>query len=84
MASDKLSVSFDPALAATIREAAADEGVSVSQWLAGAAEAKARRRHLRQALDAFAAEHGALTEDEIDGLIREARSESAIGGRGAA
>lgn len=75
MASEKLSVSFDPALAATIRAAAAEEGVSVSRWLAGAADAKARRRHLREALDAFAAEHGALTEDEIDRLIREARSD---------
>ena len=83
MASEKLSVSFDPELAATIRAAAADEGVSVSQWLAGAAEARARRRHLREALDAFAAEHGALTEDGIDQIIADARSVSP-GRRGAA
>jgi hypothetical protein len=58
--------------------------VSVSQWLAGAAEARARRRHLREALDAFAAEHGALTEDEIDRIIADARSDSTGGRRGAA
>ena len=84
MATEKLSVSFDPDLAATIRAAAADEGVSVSQWLAGAAGAKARRRHLREALDAFAAEHGALTEDEIERIIARTRSEPTGGRRGAA
>jgi hypothetical protein len=84
VASEKLSVSFDPELAATIRAAAAEEGVSVSQWLAGAAEARARRRHLREALDAFAAEHGALTEDEIDRIIADAGSDSTGGRRGAA
>lgn len=84
MASEKLSVSFDPDLAATIRGAAAEEGVSVSQWLAGAAEAKARRRRLREALDAFAAEHGALSEEEIDQIIHAAHSEPTGDERGAA
>jgi len=84
MATEKLSVSFDPGLAATIRAAAAQEGVSVSMWLAGAAEAKARRRHLRDALDSFAAEHGELAEADIDRLIADARSGSTVVGRGAA
>lgn len=83
MASEKLSVSFDPSLAAAIRVAAAEEGVSISMWLAGAAEAKARRRHLRDALDAFAAEHGVLADADIDRLIGEARAGSAAAGRGA-
>lgn len=84
MSAEKLSVSFEPGLAATIRAAAAEEGVSVSMWLAGAAEAKARRRHLREALDSFAAEHGNLTDAEIDRLIREARAGTTGAGRGAA
>lgn len=79
-----LSVSFDPGLAATIRAAAAAEGVSVSTWLAGAAEAKARRRHPREALDACAAEHGDLTDSDIDRLIGEARAGSTVVGDGAA
>lgn len=81
---EKLSVSFDAGLAAAVRAAASDEGVSVSAWLAGAAEAKARQRHLREALDAFAAEHGALTEAEIDRLIGEARGGSGVAGSDAA
>ncbi len=84
MAAEKLSVSFDPSLAAAIRAAASEEGVSISMWLAGAAEAKARRRHLRDALDAFAAEHGELTDVDIDRVISDARAESAVVGRGAA
>lgn len=84
VSAEKLSVSFDPSLAATVRAAAADEGVSVSMWLSGAAEAKARRRRLREALDAFAVEHGELTDADIDRIIGDARAESTIVGRGAA
>lgn len=84
MAAEKLSVSFDPSLAAAIRAAAAEEGVSVSMWLAGAAEAKARRRHLRDALDGFAAEHGVLADADVDRLIGDARAGSVVIGRGAA
>lgn len=76
MAAEKLSVSFDAGLAAAIRAAAAEEGVSISMWLAGAAEAKARRRHLRDALDDFAAEHGVLADADIDRLISDARTGS--------
>ncbi len=83
MSADKLSVSFDPSLAATIRAAAAEEGVSISMWLAGAAEAKARRRHLREALDSFAAEHGELTDADVDRLIVDARAGSPVAGQGA-
>lgn len=84
MPAEKLSVSFDAELAATIRAAAAEEGVSVSTWLARAAEAKARQRALRLALDSFAAEHGALTDAEIDRLIADARAASGDAGAGAA
>ena len=76
-------MSFDAALAATIRSAAAEEGVSVSTWLARAAEAKARQRALRLALDSFASEHGPLTEAEVDRLIAEARTASTAASAGA-
>jgi len=81
---EKLSVSFDPDLAATVRAAAREGGVSVSTWLAAAAETKARGRHLREALDDFAAEHGPLTDSDIERIIGDTRSGSATAGRGAA
>lgn len=40
--------------------------VGPSSWLAGAAAAKLRAEALRDFLDAWEAEHGALTSDEID------------------
>lgn len=73
MAVEKLSVSFNADLVALIRAAAAEEGVSLSTWLANAAEAKARQRHLRRALDAYAEEHGELTDEQVDRLIADAR-----------
>jgi hypothetical protein len=84
VSAEKLSISLDAGLAATVRAAAAEEGVSVSTWLARAAEAKARQRHLREALDDFAAEHGALTDADIDRLIGEARAASGDADAGAA
>jgi hypothetical protein len=81
MASEKLSISFDARLAAEVRESASQEGESVSSWLADAAMTKARQRTLREALDAFAAEHGALSDAEIEGLIRNARQTSRVSGQ---
>ena len=78
MAAEKLSVSFEAKLAGEVRKAAAQEGMSVSEWLADAAAAKTRQRHLREALDEFAKEHGALTEAEIDALIEDARKSTVV------
>lgn len=78
MGAEKLSISFDDALAKTVRKAAADEGMSISSWLADAAAAKARQRRLRDALDAFADEHGTLEDEEIEGIIRTARTSSRL------
>lgn len=73
---EKLSVSFEGRLAATVRKAAAREGLTISSWLAEAAAAKARQKHLRDALDEFAEEHGSLENEEIEGLVRKARRSS--------
>jgi hypothetical protein len=81
MSAKKLSVSFDADLADTVRRAAADQGVSVSTWLAEAAAAKARRRLLREALDEFAQTHGPLDETAIDEQIAAARRHSKISGK---
>jgi hypothetical protein len=77
MAIDKLSVSMDESLTQVIRDAAADEGLSVSAWLSAAAQDRVRNRLLRLALDADAEEFGAMSDADIDRLVREAR-ETAI------
>ena len=64
-----------------VREAADEAGLSLSEWLAQAAEAKIRadgqarilgeaererrRRGLREFLDEYQAEHGAFTDEEM-------------------
>jgi len=82
MTVEKLSVSFDRSLAASVKRAAQRDGESVSSWLADAAMTKARQRNLREALDAFALDHGALAETEIDSLIQSARRESRVSNAG--
>lgn len=84
MGAEKLSISLDADLASEVRSAAADDGVSISTWLADAAEAKARQRHLRQALDAYASEFGELDDEEIERLIAQARRGSVVTRPGAA
>jgi hypothetical protein len=76
MSTRKFSVSFEGSLAAAVRKAAVADGVSISSWLAQAAVEKARQRHLREALDAFAAERGGLDDTEIEALVRKARGAS--------
>jgi hypothetical protein len=79
---EKLSISFDRGLAASVKRAAQREGESVSSWLADAATVKVRQRNLREALDAFVQDHGALAETEIDRLVRAARRESRVSNAG--
>lgn len=62
---DKLSVSFDPDLGDAVRSAARQSGGGLSRWLADAAAAKLRTEALSDYLDAWEAEHGALTSDEL-------------------
>jgi ApbE superfamily uncharacterized protein (UPF0280 family) len=80
---EKLSISFERSLAASVKRAAQSDGESVSSWLADAATTKARQKNLREALDAFAADHGALAEAEVDSLIQDARRESRVSNGGA-
>jgi hypothetical protein len=77
----ELSVTFAPELGEAVRAAAAEAGLSLSEWLAQAAEAKIRAdggarileegererrsRALREALDEYQAEHGAFTDEEL-------------------
>lgn len=86
MGAEKLSISLESELAASVRAAASEQRVSVSTWLADAAQAQIRQRRLREALDAFASEEGELDPAEIDDLIARARrtSQMVIGTEGAA
>lgn len=84
MAGEKLSISLEAELAADVRAGAADEGVSVSAWLADAAAVKARQRRLGLALEEFAAEHGELSDGDIERLVKEARVRSVLTGGQAA
>jgi hypothetical protein len=63
---DRFSITMDPDLGAAVREAAQEEGVSVSAWLSGAAAARLRNHLLGRALDRWEAEIGPPTEEELD------------------
>jgi hypothetical protein len=82
VAAEKLSVSFDDDLARIVRSAAAEDGVSLSAWLASAAQDRIRNRMLRLALDEIASEMAAegksLTEEEIARLVADARSRAVV------
>ncbi len=80
MPSEKLSISLEEELATAIRSAAASDGVSVSSWIASAAEQRARRENLRAALESFDDEFGALQPGEAERLIATARSSSTVTG----
>ena len=60
-----MSVSFERTLGERIRSAARRSGTGVSSWLAAAAAARLRADALREFLDEWEAEHGALTTDEL-------------------
>jgi hypothetical protein len=62
---DKLSISFDPELGDAVRAAANRSGHGLSGWLAEAAAAKLRAEALADFLDAWEAEHGPLTAEEL-------------------
>ena len=88
-----MSVTFAPELREAVSAAAAEAGLSLSEWLAQAAEAKIhadgqarileeaererRCQGLREFLDEYQAEHGAFTEEEM----AERRANSVCRGR---
>jgi hypothetical protein len=62
---DKLSVSFEAELGDAVRAAAKRSGAGISGWLAQAAAARLRADALSEFLDAWEAEHGPLSVDEL-------------------
>jgi hypothetical protein len=61
----KLSISMPPALAERIREAVREDGMSLSAFMAQAAEDGLRRRAMRIALEEWEAEYGPITPDDV-------------------
>lgn len=55
---------------AAVRGAAKRAGTIVSKWLSSAAESRLRNDLLRDALDQWQAEDGAITEEELDEAAR--------------
>ncbi len=70
MTVEKMSVSFEPALGAAIRQAAAGAGLGVSAWLTGAALDRLRLESLGKAMAAWEQEFGPLTEAEVGAAER--------------
>ena len=81
MAVDKLSVSLDADLASVVRQAAAEEGLSVSAWLSEAAQARIRNRLLRVALDEIADAAGPVQPEGAAQLVAEARARGTLTGQ---
>lgn len=63
---DRLSVTMPPEVGAAVRDAAAREGTSVSNWVAAAAAQRLRNDLLGAALDIWEAESGPFSEEELN------------------
>lgn len=63
---DRITVSVDAELGTAARKAAERAGMSVSGWVGEAIADSLRNELLRVALDAWDAEDGPLTEEELD------------------
>jgi hypothetical protein len=68
MGAEKYSASMDDALLAAARADAEAEGLSLSAWLADAAADRLRVKALRQMVDEWEAEHGAISTAELEAL----------------
>jgi hypothetical protein len=67
---DRISITMDPELGTSVREAAARSGSSVSAWLAAAAADLLRNELLGAALDAWETESAPFSDKELDAAAR--------------
>ena len=81
---DKLSISLEAELGDAVRAAAKRSGTGISGWLAQAAAARLRADALSEYLDAWEAEHGPLTADELATAAAQLRSPPSTGAQPAA
>jgi hypothetical protein len=63
---DRLSVTMPPEIGAAVRDAAARQGTSVSNWLAAAAAQRLRNDLLGAALDQWEVEDGPFSDEELN------------------
>jgi hypothetical protein len=63
---DRFSTTMDPDLGAAVRQAAARSGMSVSAWLARAAADRLRNELLGVAVEAWEAESGPFSDEELN------------------
>ncbi|MGH9242764.1 MAG: hypothetical protein ACRD29_00250 [Acidimicrobiales bacterium] len=63
---DRLSVTMPPDIGAAVRDAAARQGTSVSNWLADAAAQRLRNDLLGAALDQWEEEEGVFSDEELN------------------
>jgi hypothetical protein len=63
---DRFSVTMPPEVGAAVRNSAARQGTSVSNWLAAAAAQRLRNELLGAALDAWEAEDGPFDDSELN------------------
>lgn len=66
---DRFSVTMPPEIGAAVRDAAARQGMSVSNWLAEAAGQRLRNELLGAALDHWEAEDGPFSDDELNAAV---------------
>ena len=71
-------MAIDPDLGQAVREAAAKSGVSVSRWMGEAARDRLRNQLLGAALDAWEAENGPFTDEELAEASRDIQRAEAI------
>lgn len=74
---ERLTVSLAPDVAEAIRTAAAEDAVSVSRWVVDSVEDRLLLRRMRDYLDSYEADFGAITDEEI----ARTRAELNAGGR---
>jgi hypothetical protein len=63
---DRLSVTMPPEVGAAVRDAAARQRISVSNWLAAAAAQRLRNELLGAALDIWENEDGPFSDRELN------------------
>ncbi len=65
MGADRITVSLDEWLSSQIKIAAAEDGLSVSEWVSRAAAARLGQPSIDEALEALEAEFGPVTEEQL-------------------
>ena len=63
---DRLSVTMPPEVGSAVRDSAARQGTSVSNWLTAAAAQRLRNELLGAALDAWEAEDGPFSDSDLN------------------